>query len=74
MSDKTLLKLVDLGKNSNSGHANKENDPKGASLSEKQIMENDENKHEDEIKLDIGEHYHVKRIDDSWRMFLILDD
>lgn len=46
---------------------NKENDPKGASYSDKLRDSVDEPKNDDEIKLDIGDHYHVKRVDGTWR-------
>ncbi|KAL7648404.1 UNVERIFIED_CONTAM: hypothetical protein RMT77_000310 [Armadillidium vulgare] len=73
MTEKTIIKLPEFSKNLiNLNVANKENDPKGNSFSEKLKDDIEEQKNDDEIKLDIGEHYLVQRADQSWQVAEII--
>ena len=67
MADKSIKTSSTL-KTETSSSNDKENDPKVAPANEKKKDENEE-KQEEDIKLDIGEHYLVKRSDDTWRKY-----
>ena len=68
MADKAV-RVSNSHKNDVTPSVDKENDPKNMPGSERKKEEGSEEKQEDDIKLDIGEHYLVKRSDDTWRKF-----
>lgn len=62
-------KLADISRNDGDcGYADKENEPLLSSDNEKKREDRDEGKGDgDDIKLNIGEQYMVRRAEDTWR-------
>lgn len=71
MADDNNTKPSEVNKNDDSSTADKENEPVLLPDGEKKREEREENKNDgDDIQLNIGEQYMVRRADDTWRKSL----
>lgn len=73
MADDNNTKTSEVNKNDDSSTADKENEPVLLPDGEKKREEREESKNDgDDIQLNIGEQYMVRRADDTWRKSLFI--